>query len=114
MENKVTLIIKINGVETKVIDLTEQVLIKKHAFKFTKEKKEILFDACKSGKLEMVKLLFEQGLTANDARADDNNALRLAYKEGYLDVVQFLLSFYVKDLINSLNMNEKCFNVVIN
>lgn len=52
----------------------------------------VLRMACKSGSVDLVRLLFDIGLTADDLRADDNYALRMAIQREDLDVARFIIS----------------------
>lgn len=79
--------------------------------------------AASEGQLEIVKLLIERGASV-DVKANDNNALSLAAREGHLEVVQFLKGVSPKlmpaeedktnMLINAIDdKNEEIFNYLI-
>ena len=46
----------------------------------------------KSGNLDVIKVLVGQGLTLDDIRSDDNEALLVACQNGHLDIVKYLMS----------------------
>jgi ankyrin repeat protein len=51
-----------------------------------------VFYACEQGHLKIVKFLWDQGLTVDNLRSDNNLAIRHASRNGHLDVVKFLYS----------------------
>ncbi|KAJ6238995.1 molting protein mlt-4 [Anaeramoeba flamelloides] len=55
-----------------------------------------LHEACESGKLEIVKLLYKYGSNLNCRTEEGKTALYLAYNQGYLDIVEYLIKKFAK------------------
>ena len=54
--------------------------------------REVLHDCCRNRHIHCVKHLIKSGLTIEDVRARDNEALRWSAENGHLEVVKFLMS----------------------
>ena len=73
-----------------------------------------LSSACYNGDLDMVRVLFEQGLTIEDAKSKDNDVLRAACSNGHLSVVQLLIDYagYFRDEVELYLSKEQCDNLI--
>lgn len=73
-------------------DKTIYLVLKKTGTTFSrKEEEEKLFEACKNGDLQTIKLLIEEGVNIEVRFCDEDTPLTLASRYGHLEIVKFLI-----------------------